>query len=114
MASLGLAASLGAIGYLLWEGLQPHTAPVILTARAQEVFATQTGYVVTIEVVNESRQTASAVEVEGKLLGERETETVNLTFDYVPGKGRRRGSIAFKGDPQQRSVHLSVKGQVAP
>ena len=114
MASLGLAASLGAIGYLLWEGLQPHTAPVILTARAQEVFATQTGYVVTIEVVNESRQTASAVEVEGKLLGERETETVNLTFDYVPGKGRRRGSIAFKGDPQQRSLHLSVKGQVAP
>lgn len=114
MASLGLTAALGVIGYLLWEGLQPHTAPVILTARAQEVFATQTGYVVTIEVINESRQAASAVEVEGKLLGEGEIETVNLTFDYVPGRGRRLGSIAFKEDPQQRSLHLSVKGQVAP
>jgi uncharacterized protein (TIGR02588 family) len=111
-AFCGLAASLGAIGYLTWEGLQPHSGPPALAARADSVTATPSGYVVTIKVDNRSRTTASAVVVEGAL--DNGSETSSLTFDYVPGMGSRDGSMTFRKDPRAAGLAVSVKGQVTP
>lgn len=111
-AFCGLTASLGAIGYLTWEGLQPDSGPPVLVAKVHGVTAAAGGYVATIEVDNQSRTTASAVVVEGAL--DDGSETSDLTFDYVPGLGGREGSMTFRTDPRRAGLTLSVKGQVTP
>lgn len=115
MAALGLVLVLGAIGFLTWEGLHTDDRSPVLSARTRGVTPTPHGYVVDVEVRNESHVTASAVEVEGVLAtGAGAEEEVALTFDYVPGLGRRQGSMTFRQDPRGRPLTLQVKGQVDP
>lgn len=115
MAALGLALALGAIGFLTWQGLHTDDRSPVLSARALATSSTPHGYVVDVEIRNESRATASEVEVEGVLTTEgRADEQVTLTFDYVPGLGRRQGSMSFQQDPRGHPVELQVKGQIDP
>lgn len=114
-AGVGLALALGAIGFLVWEGLFVADKTPLLSARAGAVAQTAHGYVVDIEVRNDSHVTASAVQVEGVLpesAGAPE-ETATLTIDYVPGKGRRDGSMIFRRDPRG-GLTVQVRGQVDP
>jgi uncharacterized protein (TIGR02588 family) len=115
MAALGLVAAIGSIGYLTWEGVQGDERSPILTVSARGVTATPRGYIVDVEVINQSRATASSVQVEGALPAVAgPEEVVALTFDYVAGKGRREGSMTFLRDPRGQALRLQVKGQIAP
>ena len=82
----------------------------ILSARIERVTRTATGYVADIVVANGSRQTAAAVQVEGKL-GDEET---SATLDYVPGRSEARGGLIFVGDPRTGAVELRVVGYELP
>ena len=113
-AGLGLVLSCGAIGFVLWEAMQPSTPPSI-SLRPGAVERTAGGWVVEVEARNASLSTAAAVEVEGVL--ERagaEVETSTLTFDYVPGQGRRSGGLIFENDPRANELKLRTKGYIEP
>ena len=112
MAGLGLACALGAVAFLVWEGSQSGDRAPELVVHAGAVVATPSGYIQEIEVANRSRVTAAAVQVEGALRG-GEDESVTLTFDYVPGLGRREGSMTFTRDPRTAGVEVRVTGQVS-
>jgi uncharacterized protein (TIGR02588 family) len=114
-AAIGLVLALGAVAFLTWEGLHASDRSPVLVSRVQAITPTPQGYVVDIEIQNESRATASAVQVEGLLpSGSGPEEEVTLTFDYVPARGRREGSMTFRRDPRGQPLTVEVKGQVAP
>lgn len=107
MAILGGGVTAAVIGVVIWEAVQP-PAPPALSARIVSVETTATGHVAVITVANDGDDTASAVEIEGRLGGEQATATV----DYVPGHGHARAFLRFDADP--RSASVAVKGWSAP
>lgn len=109
-AGCGLVLALGAIGYLVVQGLQPETGPPNIIATAGRVTPTSGGYVVEITAENRSRKTAAGVEIEGAL----GAETSAVTFDYVPGGGRRKGALVFRADPRAAPLTVVAKGHVEP
>jgi len=107
MAILGAIVTVGIIGVVIWEALQPTAAPA-LSARIVAIEATASGHVAIIKVVNNGDDTASAVDIEG-VLG---AETATATVDYVPGHGHAKAFLRFDADPRTASV--TVKGWSAP
>lgn len=106
-AVVGLAATLAAIGIVVWEALQPPSLAT-LTASIEKASATPAGYVAEIRIFNHGDDTASAVEVEG-VVGE---EVAHVTIDYVPGHGHADAHLQFDADP--RAAALRVRGWSAP
>ena len=114
-AGLGLVLTVGAVGYLVGEGLRPEAGPPVLMVSAERISPTPAGYAVDVQVQNRSRTTAAAVEIEGVLRAPgQEPETAAVTFDYVPGLSRRTGGLVFQADPRRFPLTLTAKGHVAP
>ena len=107
MAGLGLVLTLTAAGIIVYEAMQPPSPPD-LTAEVTAVRSAAAGFVAEIEIRNEGRDTAAAVQVEGQSGG----ETASTTIDYVPGKGRTAVALAFPGDPAP--VEARVTGWSEP
>lgn len=110
-ASLGLALSMGAIGFVAWDGAQHDDRPPEVTVSVSRIAPTAGGYLVEIEARNRSRETAAGVEVEGSLAN---GEASTVQFDYVPGLGRRQGGLVFREDPRGSGLELRVKGHSIP
>ena len=94
MAGLGLVLTLAAAGVIVNEAVQP-ASPPDLTAEVTAVRPAAAGFVAQIEVRNLGRDTAAAVQVEGRSGG----ETASAAIDYVPGRGRTAVALAFPGEP---------------
>ncbi|WP_312597459.1 hypothetical protein [Brevundimonas sp.] len=107
MAGVGAAVTLGAVGIVVWEALQPSSPPA-LSARIVAVQSTAAGQVATVRVRNDGDDTAAAVDIEG-VLGD---QTATATLDYVPGHGHARAYLRFDADPRRAAV--AVKGWSAP
>ena len=107
MAGVGAAVTLGAVGSVVWEALQPSSPPA-LSARIVAVQSTAAGQVATVRVQNDGDDTAAAVDIEG-VLGD---QTATATLDYVPGHGHARAYLRFDADPRPAAV--AVKGWSAP
>ena len=107
MAGVGAAVTLGAVGIVVWEALQPSSPPA-LSARIVAVQSTAAGQVATVRVQNDGDDTAAAVDIEG-VLGD---QTATATLDYVPGHGHARAYLRFDADPRRAAV--AVKGWSAP
>jgi uncharacterized protein (TIGR02588 family) len=114
-AGFGLVLTLGVIGYLGYQGLNPSDGPPLVVARAGPAIRTPSGYVVEIRALNQGRTTAAAVEIEGVLsLSPGEAETAAITFDYLPAGGERKGGLVFRNDPRLHRLTLAAKGHVDP
>jgi uncharacterized protein (TIGR02588 family) len=114
-SGLGLVLSVGAIGYVVWEGLQRTGLPPVVTVHVERTVETAAGYVVEIRAANQGDTTAAMVEVEGELKRNGETvETGGVTFDYLPGQSERKGGLFFKRDPRLHTLQVRAKGFVRP
>ena len=107
MAGIGVIVTVGAIGVVAWEAMQP-PAPPLLSARIVQVQPTASGQVATVRVINDGPDTAAQVQVEGVLGAEVATATVA----YVPRRGHAEAYLRFDGDARQARV--SVRGWSAP
>lgn len=114
VSAIGLLLTLGAVGVLIADAVQPRTPPD-LTARLIGVEATRAGFVAEVEVLNAGRITAENVDVEGVLTpatGEQEAATASL--DYVPGGGAEAVTFQFRADPRAGDLELTVRGWSEP
>lgn len=68
------------------------------------------GFILTVEAHNASQATAAAVAIEAR----SGDESAELMFDYVPGRGKRRGGLMFAADPRAAGVELKVLGFQSP
>ena len=82
----------------------------MLSAEIERVTRTPAGYVADVVVTNRSRQTAAAVQVEGKLGDEQ----ASATLDYVPGRSEARGGLIFTGDPGAGAGEVRIVGYELP
>lgn len=110
MAALGVILLAGLCALLLNQlGTGMDRDVPVLAARIDRVTQTPSGFVADIVVDNRSRQTAAAVQVEGKL-GE---EQASATVDYVPGRSTARAGLIFRKDPRG-GAEISVVGYELP
>ena len=114
-AALGLAMTLGVVGYTLWEGLAEDHGPPRLTVSAEPATPDGATHVVPIVVRNDSHATAAQVEVRAVLRSAGGvSEERRASFAYVPGRGEARGGLVFQQDPTGAKLDLSVEGYAEP
>lgn len=114
-AGLGLAMTLAALGYSLWEGVTHKAGPPELAAEAGAAVATPGGFVTPVTVRNAGDETAAGVEIRGELVSPgRPPEERRTTFAYVPGGGKARGGLVFTQDPAGGRLTLSIEGYEEP
>ena len=109
-AGLGVAFALGVIGVIGWEAVAAADTPPDIAVSATTIIPASGGFAVEISVLNRGTQTASEVEVEGRV-GETTGQT---TFDFVPGGAERKGTLVFKNDPGPTGPQLRVLGYREP
>lgn len=114
-AGIGLLLAATAIWFVGREALVGDPTPPAITVRALEIRALPEGYLVTVDVRNLGSRPAAQVLVEGELTPPgAESEIVQTTFDYVPGRSTRRGGLFFREDPRGKPMRLYAKGFVDP
>lgn len=106
---------LATIAFLLFaEFAQPETPPDIVV-RADSVARGSASHLLHVTATNRGRETAAAVRIVGELLQDTTVvETSEVTLDYVPGKGKRRGGLFFSVDPRPYRLRLRATGYAQP
>ena len=107
MAALGLVITLTAAGIIIHEAIQPPSPPD-LTAEVTATRPAAGGFIAEIEISNTGRDTAAAVQMEGR----SGAHAASATIDYVPGRGRVTAELAFPGAPAP--VEARVTGWSEP
>lgn len=88
------------VGYLAYDALAVTPSPPKLEVRLGEPATTPDGFSVPVVVHNRGTKAAESVLVRvEKTAGGGETETAELTLDFLPGDASRRGAVIFTGDP---------------
>lgn len=115
-AAVGLIVTLGLIGVIGWEALNPDPTPPAMVVEQRGVTATPSGYVLEVRVTNRGGSPAAQVIVEGELTPPTggPPETAEATFDYVPDHSSRAGGLFFQADPRQGELKLGAKGFAEP
>lgn len=114
-AGVGLALTLGVLGFSLWEAVTAANSVPALSLEAGAPAVAGGGFVVPVTLRNDSDATAAAVRIRGVLeLDGRAVETRHATFDYAPGNGEVRGGLVFQRDPARLRLRLSVDGFQEP
>lgn len=114
-AAIGLVLTLGVIGIIGWEALNPDDSPPAMRVESLGATRTADGYVLEVRVSNTGGSPAAAVLVEGELSRPGgEVETAEVSFDYVPDHSTRTGGLFFQGDPSAGALKLTAKGYVSP
>ena len=113
LVSAALIATL--IGYVGWNALTEELKPPEFAIEATGMERVTGGYRITFDIENRANATAAAVIVRGELLrGEESVETVDVTFDYVPGESQSSGAILFTTDPGSARLTLRAVGYTDP
>jgi len=113
LVSAALIATL--IGYVGWNALTEQMEPPEFAIEATGMERMTGGYRITFDIENRANSTAAAVVVRGELLrGEESVETVDVTFDYVPGESQSSGAILFTTDPGSAQLTLRAIGYTDP
>ena len=103
------------IGYVGWNALTEELKPPEFAIEATGMERVTGGYRITFDIENRANATAAAVIVRGELLrGEESVETVDVTFDYVPGESQSSGAILFTTDPGSARLTLRAVGYTDP
>lgn len=113
LVSAALVATL--IGYVGWNAATEKMVPPEFAIEATGMARVTGGYRITFDIENRANTTAAAVIVRGELKrGDESLETVDVTFDYVPGESQSSGAILFDTDPGSAQLTLRAIGYSDP
>lgn len=113
LVSAALVATL--IGYVGWNAATEEMVPPEFAIEATGMARVTGGYRITFDIENRANTTAAAVIVRGELKRADESlETVDVTFDYVPGESQSSGAILFDTDPGSAQLTLRAIGYSDP
>ncbi|GGE47656.1 hypothetical protein GCM10007276_26110 [Agaricicola taiwanensis] len=107
-SSIGAIFAVGLISFLTWD-IFVAAEPADVSAQPGVIEQASQGYTLGIVVQNTGGLTAAEVEVEGRVTTVDGTEeTSQATFDYLPGKSERRGTLMFQTEPDPAQLRLRV------
>ena len=113
LVSAALIATL--IGYVGWNAATDVMVPPEFAIEATGMERMTGGYRITFDIENRANTSAAAVIVRGELLrGDESVESVDVTFDYVPGESQSSGAILFSTDPGSAQLTLRAIGYTDP
>ncbi len=113
LASAALIATL--IGYVGWNAATEEMEPPEFAIEATGMERVGGGYRITFDIENRANSTAAAVIVRGELKrGDESVESVDVSFDYVPGESQSSGAILFMTDPGSAQLTLRAVGYADP
>ncbi|MDT6942377.1 TIGR02588 family protein [Brucella pseudogrignonensis] len=72
------------------------------------------GYRVSFRINNTSLSTAAQVHVSGDISSFKDTESSDITFDYVASESYETGTLFFKTNPSSGTLTLHVDGYTEP
>lgn len=114
VAAVSALLVLGAVGFLLRNGVQAQSPPRIIL-QVDSTVRVGERWLVEFRAHNGGRTTASGVTVEGEVRGDSgEVETSRATLDYVPAQGSQRGGLYFGADPRRGRLRLRATGYERP
>lgn len=114
-AAAGTLLVLGTVGLMLVEALRGESTPPDVVVSVDRVQAVTGGFRVEFRAENRGGETAAGVKVEGEVRGGGgETETSEMTLDFLPAKATRRGGLFFRDDPRGSRLTLRASGYSEP
>jgi uncharacterized protein (TIGR02588 family) len=113
-AAIGLAITLGILGYLGSQLRSQRERLPALSVEVGNIVTGPTGYTADITIRNASPATAAHVHVEGTLQTGNEVRRSVALLDYVPGHSSRRAGLTFEEDPSRGNLEVRVIGYTEP
>lgn len=115
-SAIGAVIALTLLGFLVAEAVQTSSGePPMIDVQPIRAVAGDRFHVVEVRVRNRSGATASAVQIEGRLMqAGKAVETSSATLAYVPGNSERRAGLIFNRDPQPYTVEAGATGYEQP
>lgn len=114
VAAVGLLLVVAAAGFLGYEALTEGNAPPNIRVEVVNVVRSSGGYLVTLAAHNSGDETAADLAIEGTVTRPgQESETSDVTFDYLPPDSAREGGLFFTQDPRG-ALTLRVLGYREP
>lgn len=108
VAGISALLVLGVVASLLHDALGPADTPPHVVIEVDSVVAIGDRYLVQFRARNHGGETAAGVQVEGTVGGGTGAgESSQVTLDYVPARGSRKGGLFFTRDP--RADHLEIR-----
>lgn len=101
-------------GFLLYQAFTNGTPVPALDVVVERVVATPGGYRVEIRAANNGDATASGVTIRGEVRADGQTETAEVTLDYVPAQSSQDASLMFRNDPARYRVTVRALGYTVP
>ncbi len=115
MAGIGFVLVVGVIGFVLYNKFNAAESPPDLIVVKENIRQVETGYLVLFKVKNAGNQTASQAVIKGSLVQNgKETETAQVTLDYVPPDSERKGGLYFSANPADSRLKLEAVGYEEP
>ena len=113
--ALGLAVTLGLLGFVGWQALSSSKEePPRIVVETGKVHPYSGGWVVEVTARNLSPATAAGVEIEGTLTHAGKQTTATATLDYVPGHSTREAGLFLTEDPGAGQLEVRATGYAAP
>ncbi|HEV7279738.1 MAG TPA: hypothetical protein VGN57_05945 [Pirellulaceae bacterium] len=98
--AVGAALVSATVGYLAYDALAVTPRPPKLEVRLGDPVAAPGGFSVPVVVRNRGTKAAETVVVRVEKESDGgESESAELTLDFVPGEASRKGAVVFSGDP---------------
>lgn len=89
-------------------------ARVVASAQLDEIRHENDAYYVPVAVTNEGDRTAESVLVEAELVSDSQTETAEITFDFLAGGELMTGAFIFSEDPSQGELSVRPVSYLDP
>lgn len=109
-----IASLVGLISYLYVSG---GSTPAIIEVKPQfdQIRKVQDRYYVPVEITNVGGETAEEVTVQISLESANgQTESAEVTIDFLAGQDRANATVAFGEDPSQGEVTVDVVSYLEP
>lgn len=107
-AALGVALLLltTVVGIVVWLWVTDLGEPARFTITRGQLRSEKQQFYLPIVVMNTGDETASQVQLQGKLLVDGREEIVDTTFDFVPGHSQVEAILIFSADPGAAEVRV--------
>ena len=115
VAGLSTLLVLGAVGFLLHDAARGSPSHPRIAIEVDTVVRAGQGYLVEFRAWNHGQTTAAGLLIEGEIRSDTGTvEKSEVTIDYVPSEGMRRGGLFFTHDPRRNRLEIRPKGYDRP
>lgn len=106
---------LATVAFLLYDALGPAETPPRISVEVDSVVVVGGSYLVEFSARNRGQATAAGLVVEGAIHGDTGVvERSQVTVDYVPAQGARKGGLFFTRDPRGRRLEIRPLGYGRP